>query len=307
MMADDYQLDYNGLIMGDGTAYEVVDWAGLEEYAARNTDTTIPYGWGAIGGAAFVNTKVATVTIECVDPTAIPLLEAYLTPPPLSAPTTLYPIRWKFPEREELIAYGRVARRTRARTITTALGMTAVVFELEFPDPRCYAYATTSVTAPVYFAGTDTCDLATDSGANLGTDLTVDSGKNLGFDLGGIPASGQVIATNGGNVETYPVITFQVTGNSVNAFTLTNVTTGVVLSIGGLLNIGDTLIVDMHPANAGASAVIPVELNGASEYSYWQPPRTTLALPPGDSVLQLDVQSGSGTLTALVEWQSAYL
>ena len=306
-MAYDYQLDFNGLVMGDGTLYDVVDWSGLEEFSTRNTDTAIPAGWGAIGGSSFVDARVATIVVECLDPTAVVLLEAGLTPAPLSAPATLYPVRWKFPNREELVAYGRVARRSRPRTVTTALGLTQVTFELELPDPRAYAYVASNLSAPVYFAGTTVLDLATGSGGGLGFDLTVDATTNLGFDFGGIAPSGQVAATNAGDVETFPVVTFTVAGGLVGQWSLTNLTTGGVLALGGALNPGDTLIVDCRPVNTGATAITPVLLNGVSAFAYWQAPRVPLALVPGANLLQLDVQSGSGTLSGLVSWQSAYL
>lgn len=306
-MAADYQLDFNGTLLGDGTTYDVVSWSGLEEFTTRNTDVPIPAGWGAIGGSAFVNARTATITVESIDPLAIAALEAALIPPPLSAPGTLYPIRWKFPEREELIAYGRVSRRGRPRNVTTALGLTRLTFELELPDPRAYAYAASNLSLPVYFAGTTVLDLTVGAGTNLGFDLTVDAGTDLGFDFGGIAASGQMVATNLGPIEAFPVVTFTVAGGLVGQWSITNLTTGGVLSLGGALNPGDTLIVDCRPPNTGATVITPVLLNGASAYPYWQAPRIPLALAPGDNLLQLDVQSGSGTLTGLVVWQSAYL
>lgn len=307
-MADDYQLSFGGLVtVGDGTTYDVVSWGGFEEFATRNTDVTIPAGWGALGGSSFVHPRVVTLAIESVDPYAMIALQAALTPAPLSEPTTLTEIRWKFPEREEMVAYGRISRRSRPRNVTTALGLTRLTVELEFPDPRCYAYASLVAVAPVFFPGTTSLDLTADSGANLGFNITVDSGADLGFDFGGISASGQIVCTNAGEVETFPLITFSTTGGPCNQYTLTNVTTGQVLTVGGTLEIGDVLTFDMRPANAGTTAIVPVLLNGAARYSYWQPPRTPFALAPGDNVLQLDVQSGSGTLTAQVTWQSAYL
>lgn len=306
-MADDYQLDYNGTVIGDGTVWDVTNWGGLEEWTSRNTDVTIPSGWGALGGSAFVAARVAQVTVESVDPVAITLLEATLTPPPLSAPATLYPVRWKFPEREELVAYGRVSRRSRPRTITTALGLTSLAFELEFPDPRCYAYTPSTGTAPVYVAAATAWDLTASSGTNAGTDLAVDSGTGAGFDFVGTAGSGLVTVSNAGDVETYPVLTFTAANSAVNQWSLTNLTTGAVLTFSTTVAPGDVMIVDLRPASSTSTTVVPVTINGTAEYSAWVAPRTPMAFPPGESVLRLDQLSGSGTLTCGISWQSAYL
>lgn len=306
-MATDYQLDYNGTVIGDGTTWDVTDWSGLEEWTSRNTDVVIPAGWGSLGGSAFVNPRVVTITVETVDPVAATLLETVLTPPPLSAPATLYPIRWKFPNREELTAQARVARRGRPRTITTALGLTSLTFELEIPDPRAYAYVPSSFTAPTYTSGTTALDLTAGSGADLGFDLATDSGVNLGFDFGGTAGTGLINVINSGDVETYASLQFTCTGGSVLQWTLTNQTTGIVSTFATTLNPGVVMVVDMKSVAAGSSTVVPVTISGGSAYSAWVAPRVPMAFPPGTSVLRLDVQSGSGTLSCQGTLQSAYL
>lgn len=306
-MAGDYQLDYNGTVIGDGTTWDVTDWSGLEEWTSRNTDVVIPAGWGSLGGSSFVNPRVVTITVETVDPVAATLLETVLVPPPLSNPSALYPIRWKFPNREELTAQARVARRGRPRTLTTALGLTSLTFELEIPDPRAYAYVPSSFTAPQYSSGTTALDLTAGSGADLAFDLTLASGADIAFSFVSTPGAGLINVINSGDVETYASLQFTCTGSSVTQWTLTNQTTGIVSTFNTTLNPGSVMVVDMRAVAAGSATVVPVTINGSSIYSAWVAPRVPMAFPPGTSVLRLDVLSGTGVLSCQGTLQSAYL
>ena len=42
MTAADFQVDYNGTVIGNGTSVDLVEWSGFEEFATRNTDLTNP-------------------------------------------------------------------------------------------------------------------------------------------------------------------------------------------------------------------------------------------------------------------------
>lgn len=305
-MASDYQLDFNGTIMGDGTTYDIVSWAGLEEFVTRNTDVMIPAGWGAISGASYVQPRVVTITVETVDPAAIAVLETVLVPPALSAPSTLGTIRWKFPNREELTARARCSRRGRPRNLTTALGLTSLTFELEVPDPRQYAYVPTTAVGTVFVAGGGGWELDQAATTNLGWDLTVGAGADLGWELVGSAGSGLVALVNSGDVETYPVFTFSA-GTGLSQWSVTNQTTGVVASFLTPLASGQTLVADMAAAATSSGTVTPITVGGASRYAGWVAPRTPMALPPGTSLLRFDVQSGDPLATVAISAPSAYL
>ena len=305
MTASDYQLDFNGTVIGDGTAWDVVSWDGLEQFSTRGTDVVLPTAWGAIPGSSYVDPRVVTITVESVDPTNILLLEAALLPPANASPDSLVPIRWKFPNREELLVSGRCSRRARARDLTTALGLTQFTFELEIPDPRCYAATPSQVSLTVFVSGSSGFELSAGANVNLGFDLTVDATTNLGFDLVGASGSGLQTLTNAGQVDTYPIIAFSAPAG-MSSWSVTNQTTGQVLTIVQTLNVGETLIANMVAAATG-TADLPISLSGVSRYGSWQAPRTPLRLIPGPNVLRFDVAAGDLNATALVTASSAYL
>lgn len=306
-MASDYQLDYNGTIIGDGTTWDVVSWGGLEEFTTRNTDVTIPAGWGSISGSSFVDPRVVTITIESIDPAAIALLEQVLVPPALSAPSSLVAIRWKFPNREELTAQARCARRGRPRDLTTALGKTSLTFELEIPDPRQYAYAPTAYVGSVFVAGGGGWELNQSSGTNLGWDLNVGATVDLGWELSvGATGSGLIAVVNSGSVETYGVFTFNA-GTGLSQWSVTNTTTGVVASFLTALSSGQVLTADMKAAATSSGTTAPITIGGVARYSAWVAPRTAMAFPPGTSLLRFDIQSGDQLATFALSAASAYL
>lgn len=309
MTALDYQLDVNGTVLGDGTVWEVVSWGGLEEFTTRGTDVGIPTGWGAIPGSSYVDPKVVTIVIESSDPSNMLIVEASLLPPQLSAPGALIPIRHKFPNREEMLMYGRVGRRMRQRDLDSALGLTRMTFELEFPDPRIYSAVLQQASLTVFVAGGSGFELATDATTNLGFDLTVDATTNLGFDLVGTSSSGLQTITNLGYVDTYPRMVFS-PATGISSFSVTNQTTGQVVTFTQTVNTGQTLIADFQAAATGSSlgvATIPITVNGTSVYGSWSTPRTPFRLQPGANVLRFDVSVGDSTASALITSPSAYL
>jgi hypothetical protein len=306
MTAQDYQLDFNGTVIGDGTPWEVVEWGGLEEFTTRGSDVVAPQLWGALSGSSYVDPRVVTVVVESVNPVDVVLLEAALLPPGQASPDRLVSIRWKFPNREELKANGRCARRSRARDITTGLGLTRVVVELEFPDPRAYAASPSQASLTVFIAGTSGFDLTVGAGADRGFELAVDSGVNLGFDLVGVSASGLATLVNSGTVDTYPTFTFTGIGSGLQQWSVTNLTTGQTSTWVQQVNPGEQLIADMGSVATGSPG-LPVSLSGVSRYGSWQPPRTPFRLQPGANLCRFDVASGDAASASLVVWSNAYL
>ena len=305
MTATDYQLDFNGTIMGDGTAWDIVSWAGLEMFATHGSDVVLPTGWGAIPGSSYVDPRVVTIVVESVDPTNMLLLEAALLPPANVSPADLVPIRWKFPNREELRVFGRCSRRVRNRDLTTALGLTRLTFELEIPDPRAYAASALSGSLSVFVSGSSGFDLTVGAGVDIGFDLTVGAGVDIGFDLVGISGSGLLIAMNAGQVDTYPQMVFSAP-TGLSSWSVTNQTTGQVFTVNQTVNVGETLIADMQAAATGSTS-LPISLSGVSRYGSWQAPRIPLRLIPGANLLRFDVATGDPNAACLITWASAYL
>ena len=309
MSAADYQLDFNGTVIGDGTAWDVVEWGGMKEFTTRGSDVSIPNGWGSIPGNTYVNATTRVVTVESVNPVDILLLEAALTPPSNAAPDTLVPIRWKFPLREEFLCYGRCSRRAQPVSLTTALGLTQFTFELEFPDPRVYSAVLQQASLTVFTAGLSGFDLTAGAGADIGFDLTAGAGVDIGFDLTGTASTGLQTITNSGYVDTYPIITFS-PATGISSFSVTNQTTGQTLTINQTLNAGQTLIANMQAAatsTSGGTTGLPISIGGVSVYGSWQAPRIPLRLVPGANILRFDVNAGDTAATALVTASSAYL
>ena len=309
MSAGDYQLDFNGTVIGDGTPWDVVEWGGMKEFGTRGSDVPIPNAWGSIPGNSYVNSAVRVVTVESVNPVDILILEAALTPPSNAAPDALVPIRWKFPLREEFLCYGRCSRRSQPVNLTTALGLTRFTFELEFPDPRVYSAVLQQASLTVFTAGGSGFELTAGAGADIGFDLTVSSGADIGFDLTGTSSSGLQTITNNGYVDVYPMITFS-PATGISAFSVTNVTTGQTLTINQTLNPGQTLIANMQAAATSTAlgvAGLPLSIGGVTVYGSWVPPRIPLRLVPGPNVLRLDVTTGDTAATALVTSPSGYL
>lgn len=309
MTASDYQLDVNGTILGDGTAWEIKSWGGLEEFSSRGSDVPFPTAWGSIPGSSYVNSKFVQIVTESVDPSNVLLLEASLVPPQNAAPDALLPIRHKFPNREEMLMYGRIGRRARLRDEASTFGKTGFAFEMEFPDPRIYSAVLQQASLTVFVAGGAGFEYSIGAGANLGFDYTLDAGTNLGFDYTGTNSSGLQTITNLGYIDSYPIFVFA-PATGISSFTVTNQTTGQVLTINQTVPAGQTLIADMMAAATSMSsgaAALPMSIGGSSVYAGWQPPRTPFRLVPGPNVLRFDVAIGDSTATALITAPSAYL
>lgn len=309
MSASDYQIDFNGLVIGDGTAYEIMQVSGLEDWSTRGSDVPIPNAYGSIPGSSFVNSSVVTVTVESVNPPDMEILVATLTPPSNAAPDTLVPVRYKYPNSEERLRFGRCSRRGRVRDVPSTFGKTQLTFEVEFPDPRAYSAVLQQASLTVFVAGSAALDYTVGSGADLAFDYTVGSGADLAFDYTGISSSGLQTITNNGYVATYPRFVFA-PATGISAFSVTNQTNGQVLTINQTLSPGQTLIADMQAAAtsmAGGTAPAPIAINGSSVYGSWIPPRIPMRFDPGPNVLRFDVTVGDTAASVLVTAPSAFL
>ena len=307
MSLSDYQISFGGLLVGDETDYDLKKEEGLTSWQVRTDDDDFPLQWGSIPGTDEVNARVVKLSFEMLnDPTTIRAFrDAYLP-----SESTLSDLKAKFPEfEEEITVQARVRNRPRVRTIDDVNGVVKFEpVELYIPDPRLYFTATESEAVPVFFVGGDALDLTAGSGADLGFDLTAGSGTDLGFDFTGVTSSGEVIVTNRGNVNTYPVLLFTPDGGGpMTQWVLTNETTGETATFATDLNPGQTMTVDMAMV-ATSKTGSPVTINGSSLYQAWQQPRTPLRIVPGPNTLRFDVLSGTaGNASCLVTASSAVL
>lgn len=150
--------------------------------------------------------------------------------------------------------------------------------------------------------------LAGGSSRHLATDLTLGSGADLAFDFTGVPAVGEVVLVNDGNVDTYPTIVFTPAGaGALTEYRVSNLTTGVTFTCTAAIPPGQTLTADMA-AIATPKAGLPIALEGETRYGSWSQPRTPLALVPGNNTIRFEVISGTATgAIATVTWRNAWL
>ena len=312
MTAGNYQVDFNGTVIGNGTDVILMDFSGFEQWSTRGSDVTLPTAWGSIPGSSYVESKVVALSVRSQNRTAIAAFEAALIPPTNAAPDVLVPVRWKYPDREEFLCYGRCARRNRVRSVEsdTATFMWQFDFELEFPDPRVYSAVLQQVSLTVFVSSSAALEYTVSSGVNLAFDYTVGAGVDLAFDYVGASSSGLQTITNLGYVDAYPLIVVS-PASGISSFVVTNQTTGQVLTVNQTVNVGQTLIVDMQAAATaigalGSTSVLPISIGGSSVYGSWQPPRIPLRLQPGPNILRFDAV-GDASAAALVTAPSAYL
>lgn len=303
MPLTDYQLSFNGLTIGQGTAYEIRSVDGLESFGVRSRDSDLANLWGNVVGDDLVDAKSVIVDVDMVNDAATVLAfeTAFL-------PTVQRTLGVKFPGRDELQTTALCRKRAHARTVRSDLdvGMLSIPVQLFLPDPRLYSAATNAEAVPPFTAGSLGFDLTVGAGADLGFDLTVGSGADLGFDLTGIASFGTVICTNDGNVDTYPTILVGAT-NGISRFRLTNDTNGDVLTVTQTINTGETLTIDMGAGFTGRGGLV-ISLGGASRYSSWEQPRSPFRLAPGNNSIRFEVLTGNASgAAAIVAWLHAWL
>jgi hypothetical protein len=307
MALADFQASFNGLTIGPGTSYDIFSVEGIDDWGVRSNDQTLPNLWGAQAGGDFVEPRTIILGVQMTSSLGVSApLETAFVPSAQAAPTALQPLVFKLPDRQEVQVQCRVRRRGRARTPETEVSMVRWLFEIAAPDPRLYASTSTVTVMTPYAADTTALDLTAGSGTGLAFDLTVSSGTGLAFDFTGVAGSGSVAIANAGNVDTYPSFTFATTA-AMASWHVINDTTGETASFAYALVPGHTVVADMAGVATG-STVLPVTLDGASNYPIWVSPRVPVRLVPGTNILRFFVDSGTAPgSTCTVTMRSAWL
>lgn len=121
------------------------------------------------------------------------------------------------------------------------------------------------------------------------------NGSPGGLNWGTSGNSGVISLANTGTATTWPVFTVN---GSVTDPIFSNPTTGYVVAYKGLVDVGQTLVLDMSPFTRSV-ALNGIDRLGAVISAQW------LSIPPQSSIT---VQfAGTGTGTVSVAWQNAYL
>lgn len=286
----DWQVEYNGLLLGDGTEFDLVEIDGfLDLPEVRSSDRTLLLRDGVAPGRDNLGGRSVTLTVD-VWPS---------DPSTLGAKIAAFQAAFSIQHDAEsllnlqipAVAGGglrqfscRTRRRSAPLDLNVVQGHCQFVVQLDGADPAIYDATAQSVST----------NLPTSAGG-----LTFNATPNLAF--GAMPSGGRMTALNSGNYETYPTI--RVSGASpAEGFTLENQTTGQVWSTSTVLQAGQWLDIDMNPRNPSvllngvASRFIDVDLVS----SWW-------SLPPDVSSSIAFYAPSSASTTATLTWRSAWV
>lgn len=294
---DDYQIEFNGVTIGDGTEYDCSVIEGLESWDVRDSDVAFPNQWGSLPGEDEVNARRIHIEAEMLagDPAIALAFETAFLPQDGSE---LLPLVAKFPGRDDITLDVRCRMRSRRRQVSETLGALKITVDLVAPDPRAYGYAETVESLPPFTVGTQSL--------NFTSRIINFTSRVLNFT--GTPAVGEIVVVNSGNVDMYPefVIT-PGSGGPLNQYRVTNVTLDEELELNAVLTPGQSLIADMAMI-ATPKQGLPIRLaTGESRYGSWSHPRVPLRVAPGANTFRFEVISGTASgaacqITARPAW-----
>ena len=277
----DYQLEYNGLVFGSGTSFELVQANGLDDLPdVRVSDTPRPSDHGLFPGNDYAGGRVVEVELE-VTGASDAAFRANVDA--LGAATILrqteLPLSFRLPGTGN---GRRIYARPRRRTLPVDRGYLfhfgKAVIQFVATDPRVYA---------------DTETVLNTAAATSGGGRTYNRTYALVYAAGG--SGGTLLANNSGNFPTRPALTIS---GPCNTPRIENVTTGEFIACNLTVASGDMLVIDM-----GAHTVL---LNGtASRYSTLVGGSTFWDLEPGANSLKFTSADSMGTLQ--VAFRSAWL
>lgn len=309
MALADWELSYNGLVIGGYTDYDLTSFEGFEGFDVRSNDQILPSFWGVQAGGDFAQPRTMYLGVHAYPEltTEAQTFETAFLPSPQVSPTDLLPLTFKLPDQVEKRIMCRCRRRVRTRTNGRAgAEMATWLIQLDAPDPRLYASEETSTVANAFVTDSSGLNLSSGSGVDLAMNLTLSSGADLAIDFGGTVGGGGISVLNAGNVDTYPLFLFETT-SSMNEWTVINDTTGEEADFVYMLVPGHQIVADMAAVATG-SVDPPITLDGDSNYAIWQSPRVPLRLVPGLNFLRFIVTDGtSAGSTATVTYRDAYL
>ena len=290
----DYQRSYRGLLLGEGTAYDIIEEDGVESLTVRDGDREFPRASGSIPGKHYAESKIIVLTTEVVGPLndTEELFNDFKKAFQLSEDEE-YPYIFKNPGQDERFIRARPIRRPRVRTLESELGVTQMQVALKASDPRIYSSATKNVLVSKFDVG--------GGGFDLPVDLPIDMVA---------PTTTVAVARNDGDSYAYPLVRFFHNSDSVaqvNGVTLQNLTNGDVLTIETTIAPGQQLYADMD-AYIRATGGLIIYSDNSSYYSFWKLPRSPFRLSPGDNLLALHIDgTATNELVCVVTFRDTYL
>jgi hypothetical protein len=292
-----YQMSFNGLTFGAGTAYAITGVAGLDLPAVRTADVARPRSTGEFIGIDLLGGRDIILSMDAVsDGTslqhALQALAAAFNPP--VGGQTESQLWIQLPN----LPLFSVGCRVRKRQIPIDLAWTqglakTITIQLHATDPRVYGPVTGS-----------TVTLNTPTGVAFFP-------MTFPFTFTpGIGSSTTVTVDNTGDIEMKPLVT--ITGTATGPIAISNTTTGQFIEISNpnqsphTLNSGDTLSIDFDSHNI---IYTPSGGSPSSVRSWLVVGSTWWTLPPGNSTLQFstaDSTAPSPLPTMTVDWAPAF-
>ncbi len=276
LITEDFEVEYNGVLLGGDSGIEIVSFAPFENPDVRSSDLERPLDHGLFPGTDYYGGRAIPMQLEVWNGwTGVrAVLEAFQT-------TDEQAFVFQLPTIGKLQMNARVRRRSPLPIdISYAVGeMTQVAVEMFATDPRVYSSTISTATATL---------------AAAASGLTFNATFNAVFGAG---SSSSVSVTNNGTFETRPLI--RINGPIDNPF-LENQTSDRILLFNGSLADGEYLDVDFLNHT--------VLLNGTASRYVWVDDSTGWwNLPPGTSSVRLGGSPGSPVPTADIQWRDAYV
>jgi len=295
MAGVDYQYEYRGLTFGMGTDYPIISVEGLEDDAVRMGDAVIPRRGGDIQGLHVAASRSIVMEIGVRGTPGSTTMRAKIQAliDAFQHSDDAHALKFQEPGMDQRYVsarpVGRVAKRNGRYKFTAVHKV-----RLKLADPRTYAVVGDSEILPHYSATGGGLDYAI---TDYGKDYTVD-------------ASSEVVVTNDGNADAYPVLQFfGPTVGTVTQVTLTNTTTDESVVFDTTILTGQILTADMHSiVTVAPSDQHVVRLGSTNKYSEWAQPRTPFKLVAGDNVLRFEITGGTSTdATCAVNFKDTWL
>ena len=260
MPLSNYQISYRGVVLGDGTNYDLITLEGLHDIKIRDTDRDNPRSHGLVPGRHSADWGLIRCNLEvrgtagsfAHEDDVIALMDA-LSPDRFEGPDeTQDQLTFQFPGEDEKFLFARPIRRSRIRRSDSEFGLAGVRFELKQYDPR--TYSTTE-------------------------------------DNSGVQTGGSFVVVNNGGARAYPILEFKV--DTLGGMTLNNTTNGDQFSVDGFPANEAGITADMGRWIRGRGDLLIVFKGSTNHYPKWQIPRDPFTLEPGVNNLTLVVSSNS--------------
>lgn len=289
--------DLFGLAIGEGTPFEVFRFEGIDGAPIESQIAPLAYDDGGVAVAAqLAGSRDGDVELEleCVAETVEDAhAQARALATAMQPRATEGVLSWQLtgePERRRLNARpASSGSRPLVLSWDASLRVFRALVRVEAADPVIYADVEQQVALAPY-AGTAFADYP----------ASQDYPKVYG--AGG--TGGGTVVTNGGNYPVWP--RFEIVGppaGSITPLTLENVTTGGVVAFDGLsVGVGQTLIVETHPARRVVDFT-----SGASRLSTVRDLDSWFRLDPGDNELRFRAGGTTEGASASVTWRDGFL